>query len=327
VYYVPFRSTPPFASVDAGLSFFGGGWDYAWNFLGAGLDPAATPDSFPTVELRFGVSQKAYRYYRLELENGTAPPGGREYRYGGFADTGIQAWDVTHHRQLEIGFVERAVTDTAGHLLGSQPATHDGTWNPDASDLGGREYLAISLRPYTGAPDPALAQDGAIVADSLWLYEAWLRRTGVGAPAAGDRFVLLGGGRVPATASDTLCFATRAATHNDVALQRSRLKDVRAVPNPYYSRSTYELSGFNRIVKFTNMPETATVRIYTLAGSLVRTLRKTDTTSSLLEWDLQNENRLPVASGVYVYTVDAPGAGSTTGRLVVFMERERLLNY
>jgi hypothetical protein len=30
---------------------------------------------------------------------------------------------------------------------------------------------------------------------------------------------------------------------------------------------------------------------------------------------------------VYVYHVDAPGVGTTFGRMVVFMERERLNNF
>ena len=98
------------------------------------------------------------------------------------------------------------------------------------------------------------------------------------------------------------------------------------VPNPYYSRSTYELSSFNRIIKFVNMPERATVRIYDLSGHLIRTLQKTDASSSILQWDVSNENQLPVASGIYIYQIDVPNAGSTIGRLVVFMEKERLQN-
>ena len=111
------------------------------------------------------------------------------------------------------------------------------------------------------------------------------------------------------------------------ALQKSKLDKIRVVPNPYYSRSSYELSTFNKIIKFINMPEQATVRIYDLSGHLIRTLQKTDQASSILEWDIQNENRLPIASGVYVFHVDVPGAGSTVGRLVVFMEKERLQNF
>jgi hypothetical protein len=99
------------------------------------------------------------------------------------------------------------------------------------------------------------------------------------------------------------------------------------VPNPYYAHSAYELSSLNRIIKFVNMPEAATVRIYNLAGDLVRTLRKENSPSSILEWDLLTENRLPVASGVYVYHVEVPGAGQTIGKLVVFVEKERLSNF
>jgi hypothetical protein len=132
---------------------------------------------------------------------------------------------------------------------------------------------------------------------------------------------------VAASTNDSLVFTTTAPARGLTDLQQARKDAIRVVPNPYYARSTYELSPFNRIVKFMNMPETATVRIFNLAGQLVRTLRKTDAVSSILEWDLENENRLPVASGVYVYHVDIPGAGSTTGRLVVFMEKERLLTF
>jgi hypothetical protein len=326
VYFSPARPNLPFDSEGPfGLTFYRGGWDYAANFL-AGIDPGVSPELFPNAELRFGVHQKAYRYYRDELADGSMPPGGRAYNYGGFGDVSVQAWDTDHNQQLEIGFVERRIVDSLRVALPNQPATYDGTWNPDGSSLGGREYLAISHRPYTGNPVPELAQDGAIVgADDQWLYNAALVRTAPSLP--GDKFVIVAGGNHHGTTNDTLCFATQAPAHNVVSLQHGRLQDIRVVPNPYYSRSAYEISSFNKIIKFMNMPETATVRIYNLAGHLVRTLQKVDAGSSILEWDLENENRLPVASGVYVYHVEVPGAGSTVGRVVVFMEKERLQNF
>ena len=63
------------------------------------------------------------------------------------------------------------------------------------------------------------------------------------------------------------------------------------------------------------------------AGVLHDTLEKTDASSSILQWDITNENRLPVASGIYVYHVEVPNVGSTVGKLIVFMEKERLQNY
>ena len=68
------------------------------------------------------------------------------------------------------------------------------------------------------------------------------------------------------------------------------------------------------------------MRIYNLAGDLVRTLQKSDT-SSMLTWDLETSNGLPVASGIYVFHVDAPNVGSKVGKVAIFMEKERLNNF
>jgi hypothetical protein len=148
-----------------------------------------------------------------------------------------------------------------------------------------------------------------------------------GTVKSGDKFIFVAGGDRHGTPNDTLVFNTTGPARNLTSLQKTNLDKIRVVPNPYYSHSSYELSTFNKIIKFVNMPEQATVRIYDLAGHLVRTLHKTDQASSILEWDVQNENRLPVASGVYVFHIDVPGAGSTIGRMVVFMEKERLQNF
>jgi hypothetical protein len=101
---------------------------------------------------------------------------------------------------------------------------------------------------------------------------------------------------------------------------------IRAVPNPYYAHSAYELTQFNRRIRFLNVPSQCTLRIYNLAGQLVRTIRKDDPSTSVLEWDIETDRGLPVGSGVYVYHVEAPG-GSVRGRVVVFMEKERLNNF
>lgn len=326
VFYSPFRQQAPFAGVGAGLGTFEDSFGYAWDFF-AGIDYTVQPELFLPVELRFGATQKAYRFFRDQKADGSAPANtGRGYTYGGFQTAPFTAWDISTNTQLEVAFVEKRITDDDGVQTGEQPETHDGVWAPGTDDLGGREYLFISRRPYTGTENPALAQDQAVLgADTLWMYAAWLKSTGV-ATQAGDRFHVTLGDQ-PGTSNDTLVFTTQAPARGVTALQQDGLNRIRAVPNPYYARSTYELSPFNRIVKFMNMPGQATVRIFNLSGQLVRTIKKTDETSSIVEWDLENENRLPVASGVYVFHIEVPGAGSTTGRLVVFMEKERLLTF
>jgi hypothetical protein len=330
VYYTPFDNDMPFLGVGAGLGDAIGGDDlysdsfgYAIDFF-AGIDPAAEPTAFPNVELRFGTTQKGYVYFRDELASGSAPPAGRGYTYGGLGDVPFTAWDIDHNVQLSVGFVERRTVNASSTPTGG-PASHDMKWMPDGSDVGGREYLGISARPYSATPIPELAQDGAFLGnDDRWLYDAWLRR--VGTVRSGDKFVIEVGGNVVGTSNDTLVFKTSGPLKNQAALQKAGFDKIRVVPNPYYARSAYELSSLNRIVKFVNMPEAATVKIYNLAGDLIRTIQKTDQASSVLNWDLLTENRLPVASGIYVYRIEVPGTGSTFGKLVIFMEKERLSN-
>jgi hypothetical protein len=101
---------------------------------------------------------------------------------------------------------------------------------------------------------------------------------------------------------------------------------VRAVPNPYFAHSQYELNRFNRVLKFTHLPARCTIRLFDLAGDLVRTIEKNDNTSQAT-WDLNTDHGLPIGSGVYIFHIDAPGVGTTTGKVAVFMEKERLNNF
>lgn len=203
----------PLEGVNWGGAGFGGGAGVGHDFLGSTLDPAADPDSFATVELRFDATatQKAYRYLRLErASDGSAPPQGRGFLYGGHHTVPFTCWDVEHGVQLEVGFVERAVTDDPGTILGPvyQPATHDSTWGPDDSAAGGREYLVVFRRPYRPSPRPELALDGALIDGSLpVLYGLWARRlSSADIIDDGDRFRFVWG--LPASpGADSLLIA------------------------------------------------------------------------------------------------------------------------
>ena len=58
----------------------------------------------------------------------------------------------------------------------------------------------------------------------------------------------------------------------------------------------------------------------------MRTIQKNDGTSEAT-WDLNTQHGLPVGSGVYIFHVEAPGAGTYTSKVAVFMEKERLNNF
>lgn len=88
----------------------------------------------------------------------------------------------------------------------------------------------------------------------------------------------------------------------------SALDLINVVPNPYYAYANYETSRLDSRIKFTNLPEKCTIKIYNVGGSLVRTLTKDDPTTST-DWDLKNVNGVPIAGGVYIVHIDVPGVG------------------
>ena len=327
--------------------FYGGGGP-ADDFFGgnSSLNPTVQPDSFTSVKMVFtgdpDVGQMGYRYFRLELgdssavgEPGGSPPQGRTYAYGGFHRVPFWVIDTVNGDTLDVAWVERMLTDSTGTYmpLADQPASQDSSWTPDPADgASAREYTFLLKSKYTDTPKVAYTADAAIV-DGIMpeLYALWAAFRPAGDPAdpmqdrvidPGDELVFTWA--VPALPNDVYVFSTSKLVRGDAALAKQGLNRIRVVPNPYYNRSRYELSQFNRVMRFINLPEVATVRIFSLSGQLIRTLHKTDPTNSVLDWDLLTENRLPVASGVYVYHVEAPGVGTIFGRLVVFMEKERL---
>lgn len=95
---------------------------------------------------------------------------------------------------------------------------------------------------------------------------------------------------------------------NDNEAAKNALDIINIVPNPYYAYSEYERTSGEKIVKVTNLPEKCTVSIYTLSGTLIRKFKKDDPKTSL-DWDLQNQARIPISSGMYIIYVDVPNVG------------------
>ncbi|MEI6489038.1 MAG: T9SS C-terminal target domain-containing protein [Bacteroidota bacterium] len=96
---------------------------------------------------------------------------------------------------------------------------------------------------------------------------------------------------------------------------------ISIVPNPYYAYSGYEMKTGDNIVKITNLPENCTVTIYTLNGALVRTFKVDQPATAKntmgiavtsVDWDLKNQMRIPIASGLYLIHIDVPNVGEKT---------------
>ncbi len=125
----------------------------------------------------------------------------------------------------------------------------------------------------------------------------------------------------PNTMADTFFFTPQAL---DYAANEKVLDKIKAVPNPFYLFGPYDPAPGKSVIRFHHLPEKCTISIYNLGGDLVQTIDKNDASTAVAEWNAQTELGLPVASGIYIYVVDAPGFGTKIGKMAVFTESEVL---
>ena len=90
------------------------------------------------------------------------------------------------------------------------------------------------------------------------------------------------------------------------------LQEINIIPNPYYGYSNYEHTALENFVRIVNIPAKCTISIYTVNGTLIRTLTHGSAEDSYVQWDLKNHANIPIASGVYIIHVNAPGIGERT---------------
>ena len=116
---------------------------------------------------------------------------------------------------------------------------------------------------------------------------------------------------------------------------KQELAKINVFPNPYYGINRAETSRFIRYVTFNHLPAHTKIRIFNLAGILVRTITKRDDPQSQTQfatWDLNNESGLPVASGMYIAYLELKDIndvvlGTKTLKLMIVQEQQFLENY
>jgi hypothetical protein len=98
----------------------------------------------------------------------------------------------------------------------------------------------------------------------------------------------------------------------------AQLSEVHTVPDPYLGSSRYDRAPTTKKFMFVNLPPTATIRIYTVAGILVDILNHNDGTGGgRAEWDMRNRNNQFVASAVYFFHVVTPEGDEHVGKFTV----------
>ncbi len=105
------------------------------------------------------------------------------------------------------------------------------------------------------------------------------------------------------------------------ALVRNNLDNIAMVPNPFnWNDPLLRGYGFNNPsnlqITFYELPHTVTIRIFTEAGDLVRTIIHNEDSGSDY-WNMTNENGQTIASGVYIVVFQTPDGGVSYQKLVI----------
>jgi hypothetical protein len=307
---------PP-QNLSMGLSWPSGSHYRAPGFTSAIDTTFLKTSALKNVKITFGTTQKAYRFrgsvinapcqdyvdipFKVELDD-------------------PQDTNSTTPRQLNVAFWDY---DSSG------------TWNPKNTPDGGYEFVYIMYSTYSETPNTFYLTKNlqfGIQFRQMDIQYIWQPRLLSDGPAFnnGDVMEIVPYTRMqlwqsPGTITTIETSPTTAPIlgNPDLAKDRGELSLIRVVPNPYYGGHAQETSPFDRFVKFMNMPKLATIYIYSLNGNLVKKIEKDDNTTTTT-WDLLNTDRIPVASGIYIAYIDAPGIGTRIIKIAIFTPEERL---
>jgi hypothetical protein len=141
---------------------------------------------------------------------------------------------------------------------------------------------------------------------------------------SGDQVELIQSGHF--TSADVYEFSIGSANmaKEDLSLASQNLENIKVVPNPYIvtniaeNRPTPVRPQQERQLHFINLPSQCTIRIFNVAGQLVQTLNVNNSIDNgRYVWNMLTKDNLDLSYGVYIYHVEAPGVGETTGKFAV----------
>jgi len=98
----------------------------------------------------------------------------------------------------------------------------------------------------------------------------------------------------------------------------SSLDEVRVVPNPYIVSAEWESEIGVHQITFTGLSGNCVIRIYNVAGELIKVIKHEDGTS-FAYWNMLNSRDQEIAPGLYYYHVDAGNLGTKIGKFVIVL--------
>jgi hypothetical protein len=219
----------------------------------------------------------------------------------------FEVWNKDENRQVNVAFRDRE------QLL--VPGTPFYAWNPN-----NRNYMCVVNSNYDPTKIIPISFDAT---DPENVFATWIIVIYSTRLVPGD-VVTISYANPFQIGADTYRFSTERYTFSN-ELAKDQIHEINVFPNPYYGVNSQEINKYERFVTINHLPEQATIRIFNLAGQLIRTINKNDP-GQFQRWDLLTEFGLPVASGLYVIYVDMPDLGVTKILKAAIIQEQQILD-
>ena len=222
----------------------------------------------------------------------------------------LSAWDIEdtlHPRRLALGFTENNVKN--GLVDGKYwPPDHNQFNNIDSS--GPREWLWIFNSDYTTVPNPLFEVEAASSPLPVMYFSTFSRfgKVQFSPDYSGEDQFFIKAYHVN-TSADVFTF-TAPSVNNSLERAKQDVYLINVFPNPYYGYNPQQENQTQHFITFSHLPQRAIIRIFNLAGMLVKRIDK-DSPDQFLRWDLQNNSGRSVASGLYIAYIELPDLGMT----------------
>jgi hypothetical protein len=105
------------------------------------------------------------------------------------------------------------------------------------------------------------------------------------------------------------------------------IEKINVFPNPYYAYNEQATSPYDQYVTFTHLPKKATIKIFNLAGVLVKTVEHNNPASQFAKWDLTNASSIPVGSGMYIAHINMPDVGEQKILKFMIIQSKQILEF
>ncbi|MBN1638928.1 MAG: hypothetical protein JW866_08165 [Ignavibacteriales bacterium] len=127
--------------------------------------------------------------------------------------------------------------------------------------------------------------------------------------------------------NDIYKFRTEGKTYSDELAKRD-LDRINIYPNPYYGANPREKSHYETFVTINHLPEyhRVNIKIYNLAGELVKRISKGSDGIQEVRWNLTNESGLPISCGLYLVHIEVPDYGYEKILKVGIIQEQKIPN-